>query len=167
VKEPGAVEGARAVVSARAVSAEIEAAWSALEVEGEVEVALDLGAPSRAVEGAGFALSERALRVSLDVPVLVMTDVVSFNALCHNINTGGIFLETEVPLEVGEVVRVRLELERSGFELNARAAVRWRRLAADASPGAPVGVGLSFTDLSAVARRHLEAYVASHSESSR
>lgn len=166
----GGEEGraARAVASARAASPAVEAAWSALEEEGDAPLALDLGAPGRGVGalGAGLAsqaLSTRAQRVSLDVPVEVLTDVVRFSALCHNINDGGLFLETEVPLEVGEVVRVRLTLERSGFELDARAAVRWRRAPAEAAPGAPVGAGLSFVSLPPAARRQVEAYVASHS----
>jgi|GEM_PF-1265410 len=125
------------------------------ELEAEALPSLS-GAGSQAQE----ASVKRPPRVSLGVRVEVASDVVRFEAMGHDISAGGIFIETDTPLEPGEQLRLRFELDRTAYVVEVTAQVRWCRLAKDAGPDRPVGGGLRFLNLSEQASAEIAAFTA-------
>jgi uncharacterized protein (TIGR02266 family) len=126
----------------------------------QVESALSAALPSL---GAGSSraqeeVAQRAPRVALGVRVMVSTEVVRFEAMGHDISEGGIFIETDTPLEPGEYLSLSFELDRSAFVVKVKAQVRWCRLPRDASESKPVGAGLRFIDLSEQASAEIIAF---------
>lgn len=104
--------------------------------------------------------NKRPPRVSLGVKVQVTSDVVRFEAMGHDISEGGIFIETDTPLEPGEQLKLRFELDRTAFVVEVSAQVRWCRLPKDAAPDRPVGGGLRFLNLSEQATAEIMAFTA-------
>lgn len=144
--------------------------YSALDQLDELEASLEQleavdlhsALPNREVPSsqAQEMFNQRPPRVSLGVRVDVMSDVVRFEAMGHDISTGGIFIETDTPLEPGEQLKLSFELDRTAFRVEVTAQVRWCRLAKDAGANQPVGGGLRFLDLTEQAAAELSAFTA-------
>ena len=75
-------------------------------------------------------------RVAVNLPVEVEVAALRFDALCRNLSLAGLFLETEVELQLGSVLRVRIVPPHVPDVVELDAEVRWRELH---------GAGLRFT----------------------
>ena len=88
----------------------------------------------------------RSGRTQLDVPVEVVDGDESFGASCKNIGTGGLFVATERPCQVGSQVAVKLTLPAQPRAISVGAEVRWTR-EGEPSASHPSGMGLRFVNL--------------------
>src|SRR5262245_49515666 len=87
----------------------------------------------------------RARRVPLQVEVTLESEHNFFAGLANNVSEGGVFVATPNPPDVGSVVGFELVLGDQRFAV--RGVVRWIRSELAASPGAPTGCGVKWTDL--------------------
>jgi len=91
-------------------------------------------------------LSMRSGRAKLDVPVEVMAGDDSFGASVKNIGTGGMFIATERPCQIGTQLALKLTLPAHPRPIAVGAEVRWTR-EGEPSETQPSGMGLRFVNL--------------------
>lgn len=87
----------------------------------------------------------RAPRAPVTVRVEYATVDAFFSEFSRNINEGGIFVESESPLDLDEVVFLQFRLPGSDEPLKVRGRVAH---VSRGDAGEPVGMGLEFDDLS-------------------
>ncbi|HXJ22196.1 MAG TPA: TIGR02266 family protein [Polyangia bacterium] len=90
--------------------------------------------------------STRSGRAQLDVPVEVIAGDDSFGASCKNIGTGGLFVATERPCQIGTQLALKLTLPAQPRPISVGAEVRWTR-EGEPSESQPSGMGLRFVNL--------------------
>jgi uncharacterized protein (TIGR02266 family) len=90
--------------------------------------------------------SMRSGRAKLDVPVEVVAADQSFGASCKNIGTGGLFVATERPCQIGTQLALKLTLPAHPRPISVGAEVRWTR-EGEPSETQPSGMGLRFVNL--------------------
>ena len=94
-------------------------------------------------------------RVALTVAVDLESGSNFYTGQTRDISVGGLFIETEVAIPVGDELVVRVAL--GGKALNLATQVMWAM--ADTS-GKNLGVGLRFVRLAPVQRKAIEAFMA-------
>jgi len=108
------------------------------------------GAPERAPRGGEKRRSQRA-------PVVVRVDYSTvdafFSDFTRNINEGGLFLETDEPCAVDEVVSLQFQLPEGDEPVRVRGRVVW------VDTGTAPGMGIEFEDLDAEARARINQVV--------
>ena len=77
-----------------------------------------------------------------------------FSEFSRNVNEGGIFIETDSPLEMDEKVQLSFQLPGSDSPIRVTGRVAW--IADD--PTNP-GMGIEFDDLDAEARAHIDELI--------
>ena len=98
----------------------------------------------------------RSARTPVTVRVEYETVDAIFTEFTQNVNEGGLFIETEQPLEVEESVQLCFRLPGSDETLRVAGRVAWVRLAAGSEPP---GMGIEFEHLDAEARAHINRLV--------
>jgi uncharacterized protein (TIGR02266 family) len=93
-------------------------------------------------------------RSELQVEVTLTSDSHFFVGLTNDISTGGIFVSTYRPLDVG--AKLEIEFALPDGTIHVKGTVRWRR---DSSEMAP-GVGISFDDIDAEHMQLIERFCA-------
>jgi uncharacterized protein (TIGR02266 family) len=88
----------------------------------------------------------RSGRAKLDVPVEVVAGDDTFGASCKNIGTGGLFVATERPCQIGTQLALKLTLPAHHRPISVGAEVRWTR-EGEPSEEQPSGMGLRFVNL--------------------
>jgi uncharacterized protein (TIGR02266 family) len=90
---------------------------------------------------------QRSSRTDVELPVHLETGQGPATAATKNIGTGGVFLASEHPRQVGEVVTMTFELPGTTRAISVRGQVRWTRKNADlAHPKRSSGMGLRFVN---------------------
>lgn len=97
----------------------------------------------------------RSARAPVTVRIEYGTVDSLFSEFTRNINEGGLFIETEAPLELGERVRLQFQLPGSEQPIRARGRVAWVR---GSEQGAP-GMGIEFEDLDRAARQRIDELI--------
>ena len=99
------------------------------------------------------------VRAKLDLRVDFGTAFdVHTTAYMHNIGTGGVYVKTHNPLEVGEKVELEFTLPENFRTIKAQARVAWSRQEDNDDP-IPAGMGLAFTHIQPEDREALHDYV--------
>lgn len=81
-----------------------------------------------------------------------------FSEFTHDINEGGLFIETEKPRPTGTEVALRFNLPGSKESLQTIGRVVWVR---SASSGVPAGMGIEFDDLTTEDRDRINTMIRS------
>ncbi len=79
----------------------------------------------------------------------------------ENISKGGVFIKTSLPLEIGERVRLRLQLPDGDAPFALDGIVKWVSTLRDRESHPP-GMGIEFVDFDDTVRAKLEALVRVH-----
>lgn len=99
-------------------------------------------------------------RTPLQIPVDYSSVDDFFSEMATNINEGGMFIETDQPGEIGELVKVQFRLPNTSEPAQVEARVAWVSRGED-GPAGPAGMGVEFQDLSGEVRETLNALVRS------
>lgn len=78
-----------------------------------------------------------------------------------NISTGGVFIETAVPLDVGTHVEFSFQMPGRTDEIHAKGIVKWAN--AGHLQGMPVGMGIEFLEVATHSKEAIQDYVATES----
>ena len=84
-----------------------------------------------------------------------------FSEFTRDINEGGLFIETDSPLELGSRVGLQFTLPESAETFHATGTVMWVRPRVDESTGEPIGMGVEFDELDAEERSKINELVRS------
>jgi uncharacterized protein (TIGR02266 family) len=95
-------------------------------------------------------------RLNIQLDVAFHGDSQFFAGITGDIGRGGLFVCTYRTLEIGTLVDLSFSLP-DGAKIETKGRVRWLR---PASAGAAPGIGVSFEELSADARAHIETFCA-------
>ena len=98
----------------------------------------------------------RSARTPVTVRIEYATVDAIFSEFTHNVNEGGLFIETDQPLDVDEQVQLVFRLPGSHRSLRVRGRVAWVRPDAD---GVASGMGIEFEELDAEARSEINRVV--------
>ncbi len=79
-----------------------------------------------------------------------------FSELASNINEGGLFIETETPAELDEVVQLNITLPTLDEPVQVEGRVAW---ISDGKADSPAGMGVEFLDLPAEIRATIDRVV--------
>ena len=97
-------------------------------------------------------------RVEVDVEVRYRTAQEFLSAYTRNISGGGIFVRTQHPLGLNQVVRVRFTLPGIPHNFECNGSVVWANPASSRS-ALPAGMGIKLEDLDPEARTLLSEFV--------
>ena len=104
---------------------------------------MSTGAARSATNPPPGGIEQRAhQRSELEVEVTLTSDSHFFVGLTNDISTGGIFVSTYRPLDVG--AKLEIEFALPDGTIKVKGTVRWRRDSTEMSPG----VGISFDGIS-------------------
>ena len=98
----------------------------------------------------------RSPRSPLLVRICYSTVDALFSEFTHNINEGGLFIETESPPPTDTRVALNFQLPGSDEPIQARGRVAWIQAA---SENGPAGMGVEFEHLSSDARSRIDSLV--------
>jgi type IV pilus assembly protein PilZ len=102
-------------------------------------------------------------RLSPRAPVTVRVDYATVDAMfsefSRNINEGGLFIETETPLVLEELVQLHFRLPGVEDPFKVSGRVAWVR--EEGGPDGPPGMGVEFENLDENARRQIDEIVQS------
>jgi len=102
-------------------------------------------------------------RIELEAPVALEVGPKENWGTVRNLSRGGLFVESEQPLEQHTEVGVRFTLPETGTEVESTAEVVWSRAPRapdlEADPMEQAGMGLRFLELDAPAMRSLDDYI--------
>lgn len=104
----------------------------------------------------------RSPRIPADVKVDYRTVGSFITDYTRNISKGGLFVQTSLPLEVGERVRLRLTLPGGDAPFGLDGVVKWVSTLRDKDKHAP-GMGIEFVDFDEHTKQRLEALVRAYS----
>ncbi len=111
------------------------------------------GPAARATNPPPGGVEQRAHhRSGLEVEVSLTSDSHFFVGLTNDISTGGVFVSTYRPLEVGAKLEIEFALPEGTIKV--KGTVRWRRDSTEMSPG----VGISFDDITAEHMRLIQNF---------
>ncbi len=102
--------------------------------------------------------NRRSPRIAADVKVDYRTVGSFITDYTRNISKGGLFVQTSLPLEVGERVRLRLTLPDGDAPFGLDGVVKWVSTLRDKDKHPP-GMGIEFVDFDELTKRKLEALV--------
>lgn len=94
-------------------------------------------------------------RIALSIDVDLESGTNFYTGLTRDISAGGVFIETEMAIPVGEELSLRLCILEKNFTL--RSQVMWSMASAD---GKILGVGCRFVRLQAAQRKAIEDFMA-------
>lgn len=98
-------------------------------------------------------------RVSTRVPIRVQVEYESVDDFLadysSNISLGGMFIQTDQPLDLGTRFRLRFKLPDRTKTVETFGVVRWV-VPDDGTPGTVPGMGIQFDDLSSTDKRAVE-----------
>jgi uncharacterized protein (TIGR02266 family) len=77
-----------------------------------------------------------------------------------NISLGGVFIETTMPLEIGNYIELTFKVPGYSETVCAKGVIRWSNDGRMA--GQPVGMGIEFLEVASVAQQAIEGYISSH-----
>jgi uncharacterized protein (TIGR02266 family) len=95
-------------------------------------------------------------RQDLKIPVDYSSVDSFFSEMATNINEGGMFLETDAPAELDQLVKVAFRLPGLSAPIEVEARVAWL---SRGEGGAAAGIGLQFLELSDEARETINRLV--------
>ena len=98
-------------------------------------------------------LQRQNQRLRMEAKITLRSQTNFFMGFSENISEGGIFIATECPPAVGDIVEVDIPMVDGSTTITIKGIVRWYRMMAD---GEPSGCGVQFTDLPPGADKHLE-----------
>src|SRR5690349_22625424 len=75
-----------------------------------------------------------------------------------DVSTGGMFIKTKTPLELGALLKLELQLSDASPVIQGVGRVCWRRLPSESS-GLPPGMGIKFQKLEDASRQTVERIV--------
>jgi uncharacterized protein (TIGR02266 family) len=87
-----------------------------------------------------------------------------FRAYTGNVSAGGLFINTENPLIIGDQLSIKLQLPGLSGPLQIKCQVAWTRTKQQSQPGRPSGMGVKFTQISNRDYRVLKQYLSSIKE---
>jgi len=97
----------------------------------------------------------RSARTPVTIRVEYETVDAMFSEFTRNINEGGVFIETEQPLDMDEQVQLVFRLPGSPDPIKVTGRVAWVDSAETGTPG----MGIEFGDLDGEARQRIDALV--------
>lgn len=102
----------------------------------------------------------RARRVSLDYDVTVgmESDAMFYTGLLKDISSGGLFIATTKPHNVGDKISLQLNLPGSDDPLQVNGVIKWHR-GEYVSEELPEGVGVELSDLDPEVRKAINQYL--------
>lgn len=106
--------------------------------------------------------ARRFPRVPFHVPVRLtrLSTGQTLELMAQNLSASGLFVETVIPVPIGELFRVSFPTSPGGFDEVAVARVAWRRPFTSSRPaGTAPGLGIAFLLMRPAERRALEALV--------
>ena len=110
--------------------------------------------------GGGGRAPERAEPRVQDTLALQYEDDQAFvQAFTGDINSGGLFIKTDKPREVGERFTLDLQLPQIPDPLRILCEVTWAKKSAAEGDDRPVGMGVVFLDMSSEDNRILKEYL--------
>ena len=95
-------------------------------------------------------------RTALKIPIDYSAVDSFFTEFTHNINEGGIFIETDSPAELETVVQLQFRVPGESEPLQVAGRVAWM---SDGSGKSPTGMGIEFHELSAASRQRIDELV--------
>ncbi len=87
----------------------------------------------------------RASREPIKIPIDYSAVDVFFSEFASNINEGGMFIETDNPAELDDVVQLQMRFPELESPVQVGGRVAWT---SDGKEGGPPGMGIEFLDLS-------------------
>jgi len=90
-----------------------------------------------------------ASREPIKIPIDYSAVDVFFSEFASNINEGGMFIETDTPAELGDMVQLQMRFPQLEGPVQVGGRVAWT---SDGKDGAPPGMGIEFQDLTPEAR---------------
>ncbi len=98
----------------------------------------------------------RASREPIKIPIDYSAVDVFFSEFASNINEGGMFIETESPAELDEVVQLQMRFPELDGPVQVGGRVAWT---SDGKDGAPPGMGIEFQNLTTELRETINEVV--------
>ncbi|MFH1147279.1 MAG: TIGR02266 family protein [Pseudomonadota bacterium] len=99
--------------------------------------------------------------IRLEVHYSTSTDVLS--NFSHNLNQGGLFIETDVPSPIGTDVEIKFFLPSDNRPIQTRGSVVWSSSEASKEPGgtgqAKLGMGIEFDNLSREDKERIDNFI--------
>lgn len=95
-------------------------------------------------------------RVHLAVEVTMESHNNFYTGITDDISEGGVFVATAIPLPVGAVVELDLQLPETAVKI--KAVVRWQRNVGSSSDDLPAGCGLQWLDISDEAKAIIRTF---------
>ncbi len=88
-------------------------------------------------------------REPIKIPIDYSAVDVFFSEFASNINEGGMFIETDTPAELEDVVQLQMRFPELEGPVQVGGRVAWT---SDGKDGSPPGMGIEFLELSAATR---------------
>jgi len=129
-----------------------------VQEEFESGIRLYDGPPSslgRRSKGLEVQKRARRARVSVSVDIHLSSDSHFFCGLSGDVEEGGIFVTTYLPLPIGGSVDLEFSLPGRDSTVKARGRVRWMR---EHTPHEPRGFGIAFEELSVADRKFIHEF---------
>lgn len=99
-------------------------------------------------------------RVKLEVKIDLHSGNNIFAGLSMNISTGGIFVATYTPADIGEQVPISFTLPTSDEAIDVLGEVCWMREYNPVYPDTQPGMGLRFLNLTPADQKRIDEYIA-------
>jgi type IV pilus assembly protein PilZ len=101
--------------------------------------------PMSSREGRSAEERRRSQREPIKIPIDYSAVDVFFSEFASNINEGGMFIETDNPAELDELVQLQMLFPELEAPVQVGGRVAWT---SDGKDGSPPGMGIEFHDLS-------------------
>jgi len=98
-------------------------------------------------------------RIDFEIAIDVQSDDNFFAGITMNISSGGLFIATDRPLPVGQVIRIRFTVLTLHEQVESRAVVRWVRGPDAGDRDLPTGMGVQFLDLPPHVVQAVDAFI--------
>ena len=101
-------------------------------------------------------LQRKNQRLRMEAKITLRSQTNFFMGFSENISEGGIFISTESPPSVGDLLEVDIPMIDGSQTVTIKGVVRWHRIMEN---GEASGCGVQFTDVPEGAEKHLENMV--------
>ncbi len=108
--------------------------------------------------------ARRDPRVSLKVEIDIHTETNFYTGFAVNISSGGIFVATHVPAQLGEKIPLSFMLPNTKRPIETTGTVRWFREYNPLYPDVHPGMGLNFEDLEDSEAQIIDDYIKNYRE---
>ena len=89
-------------------------------------------------------LSRKSHRLKMEAKITLRSQTNFFVGFSENISEGGIFITTQSPPDIGDMIEVDIPLIDGSETIAVKGVVRWHRFMAN---GNPSGCGVQFTEI--------------------